>query len=253
VQQEETVRSTLGTGRLHRAGRKKGEAMSEESEVLFRGLSDAVVNLEEEEAARLAGEVVKKNIDAYEAVDKGLAHGMNRAGKLFEEDEYFVPELLIAADAMYAGLEILRPHIRADASAEPGKIVLGVVEGDTHDIGKNLVKIILEAKGFTVFDLGRDVPPEAFVQKAREVDADIIGLSTLMTTTMPGMAKVVEILREAGLRRRIKVMIGGAPISVAFAHKIGADGYSANANEAGELASRLLAEIRATGALAAAV
>ncbi|MDR2160735.1 MAG: corrinoid protein [Desulfovibrio sp.] len=226
--------------------------MSEENKVLFRGLSDAVVNLEEEKAAELAREVVEKNIDAYEAVDKGLAHGMDRAGRLFEEDEYFVPELLIAADAMYAGLDILRPHIKVDSSSEPGKIVVGVVEGDTHDIGKNLVKIILEAKGFTVFDLGRDVPPETFVQKAQEVGADIIGLSTLMTTTMPGMAKVVEILRASGLRERIKVMVGGAPISAAFARKIGADGYSANAIEAGELASRLLAEIRAAGAQAAA-
>ncbi|MDR3175129.1 MAG: corrinoid protein [Desulfovibrio sp.] len=227
--------------------------MSEESEALFRGLSDAVVNLEEEKAVELAAEVVKKNIDAYEAVDKGLAHGMDRAGRLFEEDEYFVPELLIAADAMYAGLDVLRPHIKADAASEPGKIVLGVVEGDTHDIGKNLVKIILEAKGFTVFDLGRDVPPGDFVKKAREVGADIIGLSTLMTTTMPGMAEVVENLRAAGLRDRIKVMIGGAPISSAFARRIGADGYSANAVEAGELAARLLAETRAAGARAVAV
>ncbi|MDR2075834.1 MAG: corrinoid protein [Desulfovibrio sp.] len=226
--------------------------MSEENKVLFRGLSDAVVNLEEEKAAELAREVVKRNIDAYEAVDKGLAHGMDRAGRLFEEDEYFVPELLIAADAMYAGLDILRPHIKVDASSEPGKIVLGVVEGDTHDIGKNLVKIILEAKGFTVFDLGRDVPPETFVRKAQEVGAEIIGLSTLMTTTMPGMAKVLEILKASGLRQRIKVMIGGAPISAAFARKIGADGYSANAIGAGDLASRLLTEIRAAGALVAA-
>ncbi|MDR1360067.1 MAG: corrinoid protein [Deltaproteobacteria bacterium] len=218
--------------------------MSAEKDILFRELSDAVVFLEEEKAAELAREVVKKNIDAYEAVDKGLAHGMERAGKLFEEDEYFVPELLIAADAMYAGLDVLRPHIRVDGGAEPGKIVLGVVEGDTHDIGKNLVKIILEAKGFEVHDLGRDVPPASFVSKAKEIGAEIIGLSTLMTTTMSGMARVVEILRETGLRGQIKVMVGGAPISAAFARKIGADGYSSDAVGAGDLASRLLEETR---------
>jgi methylmalonyl-CoA mutase cobalamin-binding domain/chain len=169
---------------------------------------------------------------------------MERAGRLFEEDEYFVPELLIAADAMYAGINTLRPHIKVDSSNVPGKIVVGVVEGDTHDIGKNLVKIILEAKGFEVFDLGRDVPPSDFVAKAQEVQADIIGLSTLMTTTMSGMGRVVSLLNEAGLHKHIKVMIGGAPISQSFASKIGADGYSANAVGAGELAVRLLSEVR---------
>jgi corrinoid protein of di/trimethylamine methyltransferase len=219
--------------------------MGKDRETLLRGLSDAVVDLEEEKAAVLAQEAVDAGVDAYEAVDKGLAHGMERAGQLFEEDEYFVPELLIAADAMYAGLDVLRPHIRVDKASEPGRVILGVVEGDTHDIGKNLVKIILEGKGFEVHDLGRDVPPPVFVAKAREVEADIIGLSTLMTTTMSGMVRVIELLREAGLRERIKVMVGGAPISSGFARKIGADGYSANAVGAGEVAARLLAESRA--------
>ena len=219
--------------------------MSTEKRILWQGLSDAVVGLDEDRAFKLAEEVVQKNLDAYEAVEKGLAHGMERAGRLFEEDEYFVPELLIASDAMYAGLDVLRPHIKADRAAEPGRIVLGVVEGDTHDIGKNLVKIILEAKGFEVHDLGRDVPPAAFVAKAKEVGAEIIGLSTLMTTTMRVMAKVVALLQAEGRREAVKVMVGGAPISQAFADRIGADGYSGNAIAAGELAGRLLAESRA--------
>jgi corrinoid protein of di/trimethylamine methyltransferase len=220
--------------------------MPKNKDILFQELSDAVVELEEERAAELAREVIEAEIDAYEAVDQGLAQGMERAGKLFEEDEYFVPELLIAADAMYAGIEILRPHIKADSANVPGKIIIGVVEGDTHDIGKNLVKIILEARGFEVHDLGRDVAPADFVARARDVDADIIGLSTLMTTTMAGMTKVVELLKEAGLKERVKVMVGGAPISPSFARKIGADGYSANAVGAGELAVKLLSELRAS-------
>ena len=219
--------------------------MPKNKDILFQELSDAVVELEEERAAELAREVIEAEIDAYEAVDQGLAQGMERAGKLFEEDEYFVPELLIAADAMYAGIEILRPHIKADSANVPGKIIVGVVEGDTHDIGKNLVKIILEARGFEVYDLGRDVAPADFVAKARDLNADIIGLSTLMTTTMAGMTRVVELLKEAGLKERVKVMVGGAPISPSFARKIGADGYSANAVGAGELAVKLLSELRA--------
>ncbi|MDR1396512.1 MAG: corrinoid protein [Desulfarculales bacterium] len=225
--------------------------MAKSKEILFQELSDSVVEMEENKAADLAREVVEEKIDAYEAIDKGLAHGMERAGRLFEEDEYFVPELLIAADAMYAGIEVLRQHIAADSSSAPGRIVIGVVEGDTHDIGKNLVKIILEAKGFEVHDLGRDVPPSVFVAKAKEIKADIIGLSTLMTTTMAGMARVIEMLHEAGLRERIKVMIGGAPISQGFARKIGADGYSANAMAAGDLALKLLAQRRILGSLSA--
>jgi corrinoid protein of di/trimethylamine methyltransferase len=226
--------------------------MAKNKEILLQELSDSVVEMEEDRAAELAREAVEEKIDAYEAIDKGLAHGMERAGRLFEEDEYFVPELLIAADAMYAGIEVLRPHINAENSSVPGKIVVGVVEGDTHDIGKNLVKIILEAKGFEVHDLGRDVPPARFVAKAREVEADIIGLSTLMTTTMTAMARVIDLLNEAGLRERVKVMIGGAPISQGFARKIGADGYSANAVGAGELAVRLLSQSRAARKLNAA-
>jgi corrinoid protein of di/trimethylamine methyltransferase len=219
--------------------------MGRDKEEILRGLSDAVVNLEEDKAVECANEAVGGGIDAYEAVDKGLADGMDRAGKLFEEDEYFVPELLIAADAMYAGLDVLRPHIRMDGGNVPAKAVIGVVEGDTHDIGKNLVKIILEAKGFRVTDLGRDVPPADFVAKAREIGAEIIGISTLMTTTMSDMAKVVELLEASGEREKYKVMVGGAPISAGFAKKIRADGYSANAVEAGELAMRLVAELRA--------
>jgi len=195
--------------------------------------------MEDTTAASLSEEVVANGFDAYEAIDKGLAKGMERAGVLFEEEEYFIPELLMCSDAMYAGLDVLKPHIKTDEQAQKHKVVLGVIEGDTHDIGKNLVKIMLESSGFEVVDLGRDIPPAQFVEKAVETSADIIGLSTLMTTTMDGMREVVDILKEKNLKERFKVIIGGGPISPAFAKKIGADGYSGNAAGAVRLARDL--------------
>jgi len=214
--------------------------MSNENEDLFRELSDAVVNMEEEKTVALAKKVVAEKVDAYTAIDRGLVAGMNRAGDLFEQEEYFIPELLMCSDAMYAGLEVLKPHLKNDAVTEKPKIVIGVVEGDTHDIGKNLVKIMLESSGFELIDLGRDIPPASFVDKAVEVNARIIALSTLMTTTMDAMGEVVRLLKERGVRNQIKVMIGGGPISQQFADKIGADGYSAHAAGAVRLARKLV-------------
>lgn len=214
--------------------------MSKLKEELFKELSDAVVEMDEEGAVAAAKEVVKENYDAYEAIDKGLSAGMEEAGKLFEEEEYFVPELLICSDAMYAGLEVLKPHIKANDTEIKHKVVIGVIEGDTHDIGKNLVKIMIETSGFEVVDLGRDVPAATFVEKAKEENADIIVISTLMTTTMEGMNKVIQILNKEDIRENFKVMIGGGPVSQSFADKIGADGYSVNATEAVVLAKRLV-------------
>ncbi|WP_371366588.1 Methionine synthase [Sporomusa rhizae] len=209
-------------------------------EELFKKLSDAVVDMNEDEAIRLSQEIVAAQINAYEAVEKGLSEGMDRAGKLFEEEEYFIPELLLCSDAMYAGLEVLKGHIKTEGHGEKRKVVIGVIEGDTHDIGKNLVKIMLETSGFEVYDLGRDIAPSVFVDKAQEVDADIIALATLMTTTMEGMAAVVDILNEQSIKDRFKVIVGGGPISQSFADKIGADGYAANAADAVRLSRRLL-------------
>ncbi len=209
-------------------------------EELFGKLSDAIVDMEEDEVVALSNKVVDEGIDAYEAIDKGLSHGMERAGKLFDEEEYFIPELLMCSDAMYAGLDVLKPHIKIDDKEEKKKVVIGVIEGDTHDIGKNLVKIMLETSGFEVYDLGRDIPPKLFIEKAKEVKADIIALSTLMTTTMDGMANVINSLKEENIRNNFKVIIGGGPISQSFADKIGADGYSVNAAEAVRLVNRLV-------------
>jgi corrinoid protein of di/trimethylamine methyltransferase len=213
--------------------------MSNTENDFHQKLSDAVVNMEDSAATSLSEEVVANGFDAYEAIDKGLAKGMERAGVLFEEEEYFIPELLMCSDAMYAGLDVLKPHIKTDEQVQKHKVVLGVIEGDTHDIGKNLVKIMLESSGFEVVDLGRDIPPAQFVEKAVETNADIIGLSTLMTTTMDGMREVVALLKEKNLKEKFKVIIGGGPISPGFAKKIGADGYSGNAAGAVRLAKGL--------------
>jgi dimethylamine corrinoid protein len=215
--------------------------MPRSKEEIFSDLADAVLNLNEDKAVATAHEAVDGGIDAYEAITKGLVVGMNQAGKLYDEEEYFVPELLICSDAMYAGLEVLRPHIKAADQVERVGCVIGVVAGDTHDIGKNLVKIMLDVSGFEVHDLGRDVPLAAFVEKAKETNSGLICMSTLMTTTMDGMASVIQMLEEEGIRDRFKVMIGGGPISQSFAESIGADGYADNASSAVRVATSLFA------------
>ena len=213
--------------------------MADSRQKLYDEIANAVLELDEERTKALSHEVLKRGYDAWEAVEQGLIAGVNRAGKLFDEEEYFVPELLIAADAMYAGLDILRPHIKEQFTGISRRVVIGVVQGDTHDIGKNLVRIMLEVAGFEVHDLGRDVPPRKFVDRAVEVKADIIALSTLMTTTMERMGDVIGILEEENLRNRFKVIVGGSPLSQAFADRIGADGYAPKAAQAVQLAKRL--------------
>ncbi|ERI93740.1 putative dimethylamine corrinoid protein [Clostridiales bacterium oral taxon 876 str. F0540] len=214
--------------------------MSDVKENLLRELSDSVVDMDEEKTVELSKLCIEKEISAYEGIEKGLSDGMNRAGQLYEEGEYYIPELLMCSDAMYSGIEVLKPHLGKSETEGKHKVVIGVVQGDTHDIGKNLVKIMMETEGFEVVDLGRDVPPAAFVEKAKEIGADIIALSTLMTTTMDGMAEVIRILEEEKLRDKIKVMIGGGPISQSFADKIGADIYTTDASKAAKRAKTLV-------------
>lgn len=209
-------------------------------ENLLVEFSRCVVDMEDEEVTSVAEEYVAAGYPVLDGIVEGLVAGMKKVSQLYEEEEYFIPELLICSDALYNGLAVLRPHLPQDSIEEKHKIVLGVVEGDTHDIGKNLVRIMLEASGYEVHDLGRDVPLHSFVNKAREVQAEIIAMSTLMSTTMSGMKRVVEILEEEGMREQVKVIVGGAPISQAFAEKIGADGYSANAIEAVKLVDQMI-------------
>ncbi|MDD5348976.1 MAG: corrinoid protein [Chthoniobacteraceae bacterium] len=220
--------------------------MTVSAQQLHEQLATAVVELDEDLTKQLAQQAIDLGFDAWEAVEFGLVAGMDRAGKLFDEEEYFIPELLLASDAMYAGLAILRPHIpQQNTDAEKVRVVIGVIEGDTHDIGKNLVRIMLDVGGFEVIDLGRDVPPRTFVDRAKETGARIIAIASLMTTTMDGMAEVVRILEAEKIRDRFKVIVGGAPISQGFAKKIGADGYASRAPAAVQLAKRLVSEPQA--------
>ena len=220
--------------------------MDEKQRELLDGMRDSVLEMEEDDVSDLCSEYVEEGYDPLVGISDGLAPGMNRAGELYEEGEYYIPELLLCSDAMYAGIDVLRPHIPAHSDGGDRKpvAVVGVVEGDTHDIGKNLFKIMLETEGFEVYDLGRDVPSDAFIEKVSETHADLLGMSTLMTTTMDNMRVVIEKLKEAGLRSDVVVMVGGGPISLRFANMIGADAYEADASTAAKTARRLVAAKR---------
>ena len=214
--------------------------MAKSKEELLEKLSECVVEMEDEEVVDAANEYVEAGYPALDGIMEGLVDGMNKASDLYDEEEYFVTDLLLCSDAMYSGIDILKPHLPVEENkGEKLKIVIGVVEGDTHDIGKNLVKIMRDTAGFEMYDLGRDVPLDNFVDKAIEVGASLICMSTLMTTTMDGMRIVIEKLKEKGIRDNVKVMVGGSPISQKYANEIGADGYSANAVGAVKLAKRL--------------
>ena len=186
------------------------------------------------EAALAAG------IDPDTILKQGLIAAMGEVGQLFEANEYFVPEMLVAARAMQAGLAILKPQLAQAGATSAGKVVVATVKGDLHDIGKNLVAMMLEGNGFEVVDLGTDASPDKFVQAVSEHQPQLIGMSALLTTTMPSMNSTIKALEEAGLRDSVKVMIGGAPVTDAYAKQIGADGYSPDASSAVRLARSLI-------------
>lgn len=213
----------------------------EKSDILYN-LAQAVIDMDVTRVSKAAAEAISCNMDPYEAITDGLAKGMDTVNELFENEEYFVPEILLCADAMYAGIEVLKPHFPKEAAPNKKKVVIGVVKGDTHDIGKNLVKIMLDNAGFEMHDLGRNVPYAKFIDTAGELNADLVCLSTLMTTTMDGMHIVIEDMKKAGIPAR--VMIGGGPISPAFAKTIGADGYAKNAAEAVKVAKGMFQGIQ---------
>jgi 5-methyltetrahydrofolate--homocysteine methyltransferase len=170
----------------------------------------------------------------------GLIAAMAEVGRLFEANEYFVPEMLVSARAMKTGLAVLKPHLAEGSATPAGKVVIGTVKGDLHDIGKNLVAMMLEGSGFQVIDLGTDVTPEKFIGAVKEQKPQVIGMSALLTTTMPSMGTTVKALQEAGVRGQVKVMIGGAPVTDVFARQIGADGYAPDASSAVRLAKSLI-------------
>ncbi len=192
--------------------------------------------VESQVKAALAGGIAPKTI-----LDQALIEGMREVGAKFEEGEFFVPEMLVAARAMKGGLTLLRPRLVEEAVEPLGRVVIGTVRGDMHDIGKNLVGMMMEGAGFEVKDLGVNVAPEQFVDAAKAGDVDIIALSALLTTTMPNMADVIKKLDDAGARQKVKVLVGGAPVTEAFAQRIGADGFAPDASQAATLAKSLVA------------
>ena len=221
-------------------------ASPERTSELLKGLYDAVVDMDEEAAAEISHSVLDEGVDAYQAVMEGLAKGMDKVGELYLNQVYFVPEILLCSDALYAALDILKPHIKADEAEAKGKIIIGVVEGDIHDIGKNLVKIMFDAAGWTIYDLGRDVKLEKFVEEQQRTKADVVALSALMTTSMLAIPKVIEMIKTQD--PNVAIMVGGAPLSPDIAKKYGADGYAKNAGEAVKEATVMLERVRAASA-----
>ena len=210
-----------------------------ESQQYLKPVYDAVLDGNAPVAQSSVKAALEAGVSADVILKEGLISAMAEVGRLFEENEYFVPEMLVSARAMQSGLNLLKPLL-AESGAEPaGRVVIGTVKGDLHDIGKNLVAMMLEGAGFEVIDLGTDVSPEKFVKAVVEHKASIIGMSALLTTTMPSMGTTIKVLEESGLRDQVKVMIGGAPVTDGFAKQVGADGYSPDASSAVRLAKSL--------------
>lgn len=211
-------------------------------EDVLKKLREGVIKFDKEQVVEASKEALEVGIPALEAIMDGLAVGMETVGDLYDKKEYFVPELLMCAEALYAGLDILRPHVKAGDVKVRGSIVLGVVEGDVHDIGKNIIKMMFDISGFTVHDLGRDVPLEKFVEKQLETGSDIVALSAMMTTTMGQMPKVIKKIRERN--PGCKILVGGAPISAEAAKEYGADAYGKDAKDSIQQAIRLMSELK---------
>ena len=207
----------------------------------MQALYEAIVEGDNQQAQTVTQTALDAGCDPSVLLNEQMIPAMDQVGKLFEEEEYFVPELLMSARAMETALALITPRLVADGVKAAGRVVIGTVKGDLHDIGKNLVASMLKGAGFEVVDLGTDVAPERFVEEVKNVPGTMICLSALLTTTMPQMRKVVEVLNAEGLRTQTKVMIGGAPITQVYADEIGADGYSENASGAVILARRLAA------------
>jgi corrinoid protein of di/trimethylamine methyltransferase len=212
---------------------------------ILKGLYDGVVEFDEDKVVELSNAALAEDVDAYEAIMDGLAAGMEHVGDLYANQEYFVPEVLMCSDALYAGLDILRPHLSGKESDVKGQVVIGTVEGDVHDIGKNLVKMMFDVAGFEVHDLGRDVKLENFVEEQLKTDSEIVALSALMTTSMLAMPKVIEMIKARN--PDVMIMVGGAPISQEVADNYGADGYAQNAANAVQEAIQMVSRLREMG------
>jgi 5-methyltetrahydrofolate--homocysteine methyltransferase len=196
---------------------------------ILEQIAAALQHGDDQQVARLAAQALAAGVPAGDVLQQGLVAGMGVVGEQFRLREIFLPDVLLSARAMYAGLGVLKPHLASEGVASRGKVVIGTVKGDLHDIGKNLVGIMLKGAGFEVIDLGHDVAPEAFVEAAVREGAPLIGMSALLTTTMTRMRDVVALLRERGLAGRVRTIVGGAPVSAEFAREIGADDYACDA------------------------
>ena len=206
----------------------------------FSNISESVIGGDADKVVSLVQNELDKGSDAATILNKGLIGGMDIVGEKMQSGDMFIPEVLMSAQAMAAAVEILKPLLGEEGGSRAGTIILGTVKGDRHDIGKNLVRMMMESAGFTVIDLGVDVPPEKFTEAISEHKADIVALSALLTTTMPMMKKTIEVISKSGLRDQVKILVGGAPVSQGFADEIQADGYAPDAGSASKLSKTLL-------------
>ena len=206
----------------------------------YQELADAILRGDNIKSKEVTQDLVDKKIPAGEILSEGLIAGMSVVGKKFKANEMYIPEVLIAARAMHAAMDILKPLLAQTGAPTKGIAIIGTVQGDLHDIGKNLVSMMLEGAGFTVVDIGVDIPAEKFVEAAKENKADIIGLSALLTTTMPAMKEIIDAVRKDPATKNVKVIIGGAPLTQEYADSIGADGYAADASSAVDISENLL-------------
>lgn len=218
-------------------------ASEERRKEILSNLSEGVVEYDEDQVREWSNTALEDGLDAFDAIMNGLAAGMEIVGDLYDRQEYFVPEILMCADALYAGLNILRPHMKADSGSDlRGQVVIGTVQGDVHDIGKNLIKMMFDVAGFTVHDLGRDVPLEKFAEEQLRTDSEIVALSAMMTTTMMGMKKVIQMIKEKN--PDVAIMLGGAPVTKDVANLFGADGYAESAGNAVQEAIKMISQLR---------
>lgn len=207
---------------------------------IYEKLATAILEGDAEKSAKLVNRGIKKGISPKELLDNGLIVGMDEVGVRFKRGDMFVPEVLMSADSMAAGMEILRPLLTESGVELIGKIVMGTVKGDLHDIGKNLVSMMCEGAGFEIINIGFDAEPETFIEAIKKHQPAIVGMSAMLTTTMRAMGHTIKAIEEAGLREQVKVMVGGAPVDQDFANKIGSDGYGSNAPSGADLAKQLV-------------
>ncbi|MBW2435347.1 MAG: corrinoid protein [Deltaproteobacteria bacterium] len=211
-------------------------------EELLEALKDGVINYKEEQVKEASQQAIDDGHLALEMIMDGLAAGMEVVGDLYERHEYFVPEVLMCADALYAGLAILRPHVPKSDSDTVAQVVIGSIQGDVHDIGKNLVKMMFDVAGWEVYDLGRDVPLENFVEEQLRTDAEVVAMSAMMTTTMLGMKKVIKMIKDKN--PNVAIMLGGAPVTQDVANLFGADGYAESAGNAVQEGIKMISRLR---------